>query len=482
MVIEYVSGGELFDYIVNNGKLSEPEARVFFQQIISGVAYCHNYMVVHRDLKPENLLLDSNWNVKIADFGLSNMMKDGDFMRTSCGSPNYAAPEVISGKLYAGPEVDVWSAGVILYALLCGRLPFDDEYIPNLFKKIRGGVFTLPSHLSDEAADLIKNMLIVDPLKRITISEIQQHPWYTTDLPEYLTAVSMNETTRGSNAIDDEVLNKVIKKIGVDRDQALSDLQQSKMTQTVVCYNLLMDHKWREMAKMAKKQAQSGSSTPFITTPPVISNVGFVSPDSIAKDTHGMFSSDNQSDTGDGEEESSSSSSSSSSSASSTEKAAKLGAGAFNSSSNDDTANSTNDGTTHKDELEELGASLDHSASTELLPSVNQKFPPTKKSADNDEVVYQRRRWHLGMNSNNSLDSIMDEVFRTLKLMEFEWKVQHAYTIRCRGKNDTKGLKMVMRLYKVDEYRVVLDIMRVKGQCLVFFHFCSVFFSLFDSQ
>eukprot|EP00003_Mantamonas_plastica_P000762 TRINITY_DN1058_c0_g1_i7.p1 TRINITY_DN1058_c0_g1~~TRINITY_DN1058_c0_g1_i7.p1 ORF type:complete len:146 (+),score=43.04 TRINITY_DN1058_c0_g1_i7:289-726(+) len=97
MVIEYVSGGELFDYIVNNGKLSEPEARVFFQQIISGVAYCHNYMVVHRDLKPENLLLDSNWNVKIADFGLSNMMKDGDFMRTSCGSPNYAAPEVISG-------------------------------------------------------------------------------------------------------------------------------------------------------------------------------------------------------------------------------------------------------------------------------------------------------------------------------------------------------------------------------------------------
>ncbi|GKV51419.1 hypothetical protein SLEP1_g58078 [Rubroshorea leprosula] len=108
-----------------------------FELIISGVEYCHRNMVVHRDLKPENLLLDSKCNVKIADFGLSNVMRDGHFLKTSCGSPNYAAPEVISGKLYAGPEVDVWSCGVILYALLCGTLPFDDENIPNLFKKIK---------------------------------------------------------------------------------------------------------------------------------------------------------------------------------------------------------------------------------------------------------------------------------------------------------------------------------------------------------
>lgn len=134
-------------------------------QIISGVEYCHRNMVVHRDLKPENILLDSRGNVKVADFGLSNIMRDGHFLKTSCGSPNYAAPEVIhaisiqsvfflfmiiveilkfllntqvvSGKLYAGPEVDVWSCGVILYALLCGTLPFDDENIPNLFKKIK---------------------------------------------------------------------------------------------------------------------------------------------------------------------------------------------------------------------------------------------------------------------------------------------------------------------------------------------------------
>eukprot|EP01043_Picozoa_sp_COSAG02_P063418 COSAG02_NODE_8986_length_2372_cov_1.330840_2_plen_307_part_00 len=144
VIMEYVSEGELFDYIVEKGRLSEDDGRKFFQQIISGVDYCHRRMVVHRDLKPENLLLDSDFNVKIADFGLSNMMKDGNFLKTSCGSPNYAAPEVISGKLYAGPEVDVWSCGVILYALLCGSLPFDDEKIPNLFKKIKGGIYSLP--------------------------------------------------------------------------------------------------------------------------------------------------------------------------------------------------------------------------------------------------------------------------------------------------------------------------------------------------
>ena len=113
MVLEY-AGIELFDHIVTHGKMSEDKARKFFQQIVCAVEYCHRHKIVHRDLKPENLLLDENLNVKIADFGLSNIMTDGNFLKTSCGSPNYAAPEVISGKLYAGPEVDVWSCGVIL--------------------------------------------------------------------------------------------------------------------------------------------------------------------------------------------------------------------------------------------------------------------------------------------------------------------------------------------------------------------------------
>ena len=186
VVMEYVKSGELFDYIVEKGRLGENEARHFFQQIVSGVEYCHRNMVVHRDLKPENLLLDSKSNVKIADFGLSNVMRDGHFLKTSCGSPNYAAPEVISGKLYSGPEVDVWSCGVILYALLCGSLPFDDESIPNLFKKIKSVMYSLPSHLSSLSRDLIPRMLVVDPMKRITIPEIRQHPWFQHKLPQYL--------------------------------------------------------------------------------------------------------------------------------------------------------------------------------------------------------------------------------------------------------------------------------------------------------
>jgi 5'-AMP-activated protein kinase, catalytic alpha subunit len=152
--------------------------------------------------------LDADNNIKIADFGLSNVAHDGDFLRTSCGSPNYAAPEVISGNLYAGPEVDVWSCGVILYALLCGTLPFDDESIPNLFKKIKSGMYSLPSHLSQSARELILRMLVVDPIKRITISEVRAHPWYQHKLPAYLTLppalIEMQE-----RSLDPEILEKV---------------------------------------------------------------------------------------------------------------------------------------------------------------------------------------------------------------------------------------------------------------------------------
>ncbi|CAN0014686.1 unnamed protein product, partial [Ectocarpus sp. 13 AM-2016] len=187
MVMEYAPNGELFDYIVSKGRPTTEEAQRLFQQIVTAVEYCHFHNIVHRDLKPENLLLDQDNNLKIADFGLSNMMRDGEFLRTSCGSPNYAAPEVIMGTLYAGPEVDVWSCGVILYALLCGSLPFDDESIPSLFKKIKSGMYSLPSHLSALTRDLVPRMLVVDPMKRITIAEIKQHPWFQQSIPLYLT-------------------------------------------------------------------------------------------------------------------------------------------------------------------------------------------------------------------------------------------------------------------------------------------------------
>jgi len=246
MVMEYVPGGELFDFIVSNGRLSEPRARVMFQQLVSGVEYCHQHMVVHRDLKPENLLLDSDQQLRIADFGLSNVMKDGDFFKTSCGSPNYAAPEVISGKLYAGPEVDVWSCGVILYALLCGSLPFDDENIPNLFKKIKGGIFTLPGHMSDDIKDLISRMLVVDPLQRITIPEIRRHRWFVVQLPLYL-SVTPDQIMSQFRAIDQDVLTEVVMKIGFERQELLLALNAQERNQMTVAYYLILDHKRRRM-------------------------------------------------------------------------------------------------------------------------------------------------------------------------------------------------------------------------------------------
>jgi 5'-AMP-activated protein kinase catalytic alpha subunit len=243
VVMEYVKSGELFDYIVEKGRLQEDEARNFFQQIISGVEYCHRNMVVHRDLKPENLLLDSKCNVKIADFGLSNIMRDGHFLKTSCGSPNYAAPEVISGKLYAGPEVDVWSCGVILYALLCGTLPFDDENIPNLFRKIKGGIYTLPSHLSPGARDLIPRMLVVDPMKRMTIPDIRLHPWFQSHLPRYL-AVPPPDTLQQAKKIDEEILKEVVK-MGFDRNSLVESLRNRVQNEGTVAYYLLLDNRFR---------------------------------------------------------------------------------------------------------------------------------------------------------------------------------------------------------------------------------------------
>jgi len=241
MVMEHVGGGELFDYIVKNGKLKERDARRFFQQIISGVDYCHRHMIVHRDLKPENLLLDKDLNVKIADFGLSNMMTDGDFLRTSCGSPNYAAPEVISGKLYAGPEVDVWSCGIILYALLCGTLPFDDEHVPTLFRKIKSGQFVTPDHVNVQVSGLISKMLVVNPLERATIKDVREHDWFKVDLASYLFPAG---TDVDASIIDTEVIQEVCAKCRVSESevhQAL--LSGDPQDQLVIVYNLIMDNK-----------------------------------------------------------------------------------------------------------------------------------------------------------------------------------------------------------------------------------------------
>ncbi|XP_058061179.1 5'-AMP-activated protein kinase catalytic subunit alpha-2-like isoform X3 [Anopheles bellator] len=279
MIMEYVSGGELFDYIVNNGKLQESEARRFFQQIISGVDYCHRHMIVHRDLKPENLLLDHNRHVKIADFGLSNMMLDGEFLRTSCGSPNYAAPEVISGKLYAGPEVDIWSCGVILYALLCGTLPFDDEHVPTLFRKIKSGVFPIPEYLNKQVVSLLCQMLQVDPLKRATVEEIKKHEWFQKDLPAYLFPSPVEQD---SSVIDTNAVREVCDKFGVKEHEVHNALLSGDPhDQLAIAYHLIIDNKRiaDEAAKAELKEFYVAGSPP---PPGVDSKFGTPQPAAIA--------------------------------------------------------------------------------------------------------------------------------------------------------------------------------------------------------
>lgn len=191
LVLEYIQGGELFDHICKYGPLSLSEALKYFHQIIGAVDYFHRFNVAHRDLKPENILLDHNCNIKIADFGMAawqiNTSGATDLMNTSCGSPHYAAPEIIRGEPYVGSSADIWSCGVILFALLTAQLPFDDDSLPELLDKVMAGKFTIPSFVDPLAQNLLRRMLVVNTKKRITMSEIFQHPFYklysATDTP-----------------------------------------------------------------------------------------------------------------------------------------------------------------------------------------------------------------------------------------------------------------------------------------------------------
>jgi 5'-AMP-activated protein kinase catalytic alpha subunit len=159
LVMEFVEHGELFEYIVNNRKLKEAEACKLYHQLINGIEYTHKLNIVHRDLKPENLLLDFDHSLKIVDFGLSNTYKQGETLKTPCGSPCYAAPEMIKAERYSGLRVDIWSSGVILFAMLCGYLPFEDSNTGNLYQKILSGKYSPSKSLSEDAKDLISRVL-----------------------------------------------------------------------------------------------------------------------------------------------------------------------------------------------------------------------------------------------------------------------------------------------------------------------------------
>ncbi|CAF0793378.1 unnamed protein product [Adineta steineri] len=177
LVMEYASGGEVFDYLVAHGRMKEKEARSKFRQIVSAVQYLHQKHIVHRDLKAENLLLDAELNIKIADFGFSNEFIPGNKLDTFCGSPPYAAPELFQGKKYDGPEVDVWSLGVILYTLVSGSLPFDGQNLKELRERVLRGKYRIPFYMSTDCETLLKKFLVLNPTRRVSLDAIMKDKW-----------------------------------------------------------------------------------------------------------------------------------------------------------------------------------------------------------------------------------------------------------------------------------------------------------------
>ncbi|XP_064159594.1 MAP/microtubule affinity-regulating kinase 4 isoform X2 [Anguilla rostrata] len=177
LIMEYASGGEVFDYLVSHGRMKEKEARAKFRQIVSAVHYCHQKNIVHRDLKAENLLLDADSNIKIADFGFSNEFTLGNKLDTFCGSPPYAAPELFQGKKYDGPEVDIWSLGVILYTLVSGSLPFDGQNLQELRERVLRGKYRVPFYMSTDCEGILRRFLVLNPTKRCTLEQIMKDKW-----------------------------------------------------------------------------------------------------------------------------------------------------------------------------------------------------------------------------------------------------------------------------------------------------------------
>ncbi|KAK2962642.1 putative serine/threonine protein kinase [Blattamonas nauphoetae] len=248
IITELISGGELFDYIVHHGKLKEREACRFFHMLMNGVDFCHQFGVIHRDLKPENLMLDNQRNLKIIDFGLSNRMKPGGLLKTACGSPCYAAPEMIEGKMYDGRCSDVWSCGVILFALVCGFLPFEDQNTQALYQKILHARYRCPSTLSAECRNLISKILEVDPTKRYTIAQIRQHPWYIDNFAgQTIIELQLTEPKeKGTDIPIDEVCVNELAKLGYPAENTVACIKARKHNQVVASYRLLLEKKQRQ--------------------------------------------------------------------------------------------------------------------------------------------------------------------------------------------------------------------------------------------
>uniref|UniRef100_A0A672RPW8 non-specific serine/threonine protein kinase n=1 Tax=Sinocyclocheilus grahami TaxID=75366 RepID=A0A672RPW8_SINGR len=242
LVMEYASGGEVFDYLVAHGRMKEKEARAKFRQIVSAVQYCHQKCIVHRDLKAENLLLDADMNIKIADFGFSNEFTVGNKLDTFCGSPPYAAPELFQGKKYDGPEVDVWSLGVILYTLVSGSLPFDGQNLKELRERVLRGKYRIPFYMSTDCENLLKKFLILNPTKRGSLEQIMKDRWMNVgheddDLKPYIEPQPDYKNPRRTD---------IMLQMGFSQEEIEESLIKQKYNEVMATY-LLLDYRNSEL-------------------------------------------------------------------------------------------------------------------------------------------------------------------------------------------------------------------------------------------
>uniref|UniRef100_A0A8B9L7C9 non-specific serine/threonine protein kinase n=1 Tax=Astyanax mexicanus TaxID=7994 RepID=A0A8B9L7C9_ASTMX len=244
LVTEYAKNGEIFDYLASRGRLSEADARRKFWQILSAVEYCHERGIVHRDLKAENLLLDAHMNIKIADFGFGNFFRPGEPLATWCGSPPYAAPEVFEGQQYEGPQLDIWSMGVVLYVLVCGALPFDGPSLPVLRQRVLEGRFRIPYFMTEDCEHLIRRMLVLDPAKRLSLSQIREHRWMVQEMPSqrpvlYRQGVA-TDSKAGLGEHSEQVL-RLMHSLGIDQHKTIESLQNKSYNHFAAIYYLLVE-------------------------------------------------------------------------------------------------------------------------------------------------------------------------------------------------------------------------------------------------
>ncbi|XP_061104932.1 serine/threonine-protein kinase MARK2-like isoform X4 [Conger conger] len=257
LVMEYASGGEVFDYLVAHGRMKEKEARAKFRQIVSAVQYCHQKCIVHRDLKAENLLLDAEMNIKIADFGFSNEFTLGNKLDTFCGSPPYAAPELFQGKKYDGPEVDVWSLGVILYTLVSGSLPFDGQNLKELRERVLRGKYRIPFYMSTDCENLLKKFLILNPTKRGSLEQqIMKDRWmnvgheeeelkpYLEPQPDYKDPRRTGQPRGGAEGWKRDMMLQM----GYSQEEIQDSLINQKYNEVMATY-LLLDYRNSEMGE-----------------------------------------------------------------------------------------------------------------------------------------------------------------------------------------------------------------------------------------